>query len=613
MSLMRVALTLVSALSLGLAGCLPFADGKKFDPIPYDQVTYKIPNPRVEKGQVGKPMRIMTAIFSSEPSSFNKFYAEGVNSAYAINFLYESLVESNPKTAAVEPSLAQSWTVSPDNKTFVFELREGLKWSDGEPLTADDVVFTFNEIVQSPKFPDNRLVDGVKIDDKFATVTKIDDRHVKFVLPRVFGPFMSQIAGGVSIVPAHQWRPLVIELDKDGRPKLYQAFGVNDDVTKLVSCGPYTISNYVAGQRILLNRNPYYALRVDADHRPLPYADQLMLLITPDFTTESLKMMAHEADFMLEMIRAKDYQILKPLEETSGFTVADGGTDFGSFFICFNLSRDKDPKGNYYVPLKKQRWFGNVHFRRAMSRCLDRDTLIKNLAMNLAEPAFGPISPSNPYYTDKIPKYHYDLTAAREELKKGGFHWDSNGTCLDDQGNPVEFEFLVYKESPNSVPLGNIFKADLEKVGIKITVRPILFNVIVEKSTKSLDYDAFIMGFTGSVEPNTGANLWRSDGTSHKFNQRLKGQSSYMAPNYDWENRIDQIFTEASATMDEGKRQKLFAEWQYLVADQLPLIHIYNRASFFVYRKGLKNTEPTALAATFMYHPFVNQWQMYAE
>lgn len=613
MSLVRVAFTLVFALSLGLAGCLPFAKSTKIEPIPYDQVTYQIPNPRVEHGQIGKPLRIMTAIFSTEPNSFNKFYAEGVNSQYAINFLYENLVEANPKTAAVEPSLAQSWKVSPDNKTFVFELREGLKWSDGKPLTADDVVFTFNEVIQSPKFPDNRMVDGVKIDGKFATVTKIDDRHVKFVLPRVFGPFLSTIAGGVPVVPAHQWRPLVNEVDKEGRPKLYQAFGVNDDVTKLVSCGPYTIAQYLPGQRVLLNRNPYYALRVDAKHRPLPYADQLMLLITPNFSTESLKMLAHEADFMLERLRAKDYQIMKPLEKTSGFTVADGGTDFGSFFVCLNLSKDKDPKGNYYVPLKKQHWFGNVHFRRALSRCLDRDTVVKNLALNLAKPAYGPISESNPYYTDQVPKHSYDLKAAREELKTGGFHWDPNGICLDDQGNPVEFELMVYSESPNSIPFGNIFKADLEKVGIKLNVKPVIFNVIVDKSGKTLDFDSFIMGFTGSVEPNTGANLWRSDGTSHMFNQRLKGKSSYMAPNNDWEDRVDQIYTEASATMDEKKRQALFAEWQYLIADQLPVIHIYNNTSFYVYRSHIKNAEPTALAATFMYHPFVNFWQMYAE
>ncbi|MBO9541885.1 ABC transporter substrate-binding protein [bacterium] len=606
----RTLLPAILAVTLGLTGCFA-SNSKRPEPVPYDKVTYSIPNPKVQSGTLGKGQRILTGVFSSEPNSFNKFYAEGVNSQYALTFMYEGLVESNPKTAAVEPGLAESWTVSPDNKTFVFKLREGLKWSDGHPLTADDVVFTFNEIICSPNFPDNRQVDGVKIDGKFPKVTKIDDLHVKFELPRVFGPFLSTVAG-TAFVPKHQWEPLVKEKDKSGRPKLYQAFGVNDDVTKLIGSGPYTIAEYIPGQHILLNRNPYYGLRVDEAKKPLPYSDQVLLLITPNFSTESLKMMAKEADFMLEQVRSKDYQLMKPMEKTSGFTVADGGTDFGSFSVYINMSRDKGPNGEYYVPLKKQRWFNNVHFRRALSHSLDRDTVITNLALNLAEPAYGPLSSSNPYYTDDVPKYSYNLAKAKEELVKGGFKWDSQGRCLDEQGNPVDFDLLVYSESPNSIPFGNIFKADLEKNGIKLNVKPITFNALVDRTGKSLDYDTCIMGFTGSTEPNTGANLWTSDGTLHMFNQRSP-KSTYKAPNNPWETRIDRIFSEASGTMDENKRKALFAEWQRIVADELPLLHIYNKTAFYVYRSSLQNTEPTALTATFMYHPFVNFWQMYAE
>ena len=594
-----------------LAGCMSGVR-RPPDPVPYDQLTAKISNPKIQAGEVGHPYPILTAVFSSEPSSFNKFYAEGVNSQYALNFLYESLVEANPKTAAVEPGLAESWTVSPDQKTFVFQLREGLQWSDGKPLTADDVAFTFNEIVESPKFPDNRMVDLVKIDDASPKVTALDARHVKFVLPRVFGPFLSSIAGGVPVFPAHQWRPLTQRKDSKGRYELYTAFSVSSDVTKLVSGGPYTIASYEPGQRIVLNRNPYYTLRVDQQGKPLPYADRIMLIITPNFSTESLKMMAGEADLMLESIRAKDYQIMKPLEKTSGFRVVDGGTDFGSFFIALNLNKDRDAQGKPYVDPIKQKWFGNVHFRRAISCAVDRGSLIRNLALGLAEPSYGPLPSSHPYYTPEIETYAYDLERARQELEAGGFHWNAAGTCLDADGHPVVFDFLVYSESPNSIPLGNTLKADLQKLGIELRVKPVIFNVIVEKSSKTLDFDAFIMGFTGSTEPNTGANLWRSTGTSHMFNQRLPN-SSYQAPPYAFETRTDQIYIEASATLDENRRKALFQEWQRLTASELPLIHLWNRKAIYAYRAHLRNTEPTALAATFLYHPFVTYWQMYPE
>lgn len=609
--LSRVALTASVAVTLALTGC--FTKSAKLEPVPYDQVHAQIPNPIVEKGLIGHPQRIMTGVFASEPAGFNYFYSDGTNSRYALTFIYESLLDSDPLTGAPKPGMAESWTVSPDNKTFVFKLREGLKWSDGEPITADDVVYTFEHIIANPALADNKLVDSVKIDGKFPRVTRVDDLHVKFELPRVFGPFLSTIPGGTAIMPKHQWQPLVEGKLPDGRPKIYQAFTVGSDVTRLVGSGAYTIAEYVPGQRILLNRNPHFAMRVDEAHHPLPYADQLLLLITPNFSTQTLKMLSHEADFMIERIRAKDYQLLKPLEKNGGFKVVDGGTDFGSFFVCLNLSRDKSPKGQYYVPLKKQRWFTNVHFRRALSHALDRDTVVKNLALNLAKPSFSPLSESNPYYTDDVPKYAYDLDQAREELKAAGMHWDSRGRCIDAWGNHVEFDLLVYSESPNSIPFGNIFKADLEKVGITLNVKPAIFNVLVDKSSLTLDYDAMIMGFTGSVEPNTGANLWKSDGTSHMFNQRLKGKTSYFAPNYPWEDRIDRDFDEATKTMDEGKRKQLFADWQRTVASELPMLHIYNGTSFYVYRSNLKNAAPTALTATFMYHPFVNFWQLYME
>lgn len=609
--LSRLALSACVAAALALTGC--FTKAAHLEPIPYSKVTYRIPNPKVQAGMIGQPQRIMTGVFASEPAGFNYFFSDGVNSRYALMFMYEYLVDANPKTAAPEPGLAESWTASADNKSFTFKLREGLKWSDGMPLTADDVVYTYNDIVANPKLADNKMVDSIKIDGKFPRAVKLDERTVRFDLPRVFGPFISTIAGGVAIMPKHQWQPLVEGKLPDGRPKIYQAFTVGSDVTKLIGSGAYTVAEYVPGQRILLNRNPYFALRVDAKGNPLPYVDQLLLLITPDMSTQTLKMLAHEADFMLERIRAKDYQILKPLEKNGGFKVVDGGTDFGSFFVCLNLSRDKNPKGEYYVPLKKQRWFTNVHFRRALSHALDRDTVVRNLALSLAKPAFGPISESNPYYTDDVPKYAYNLEAAREELKKGGFTWDKQGRAIDAWGNPVEFDLLVYTESPNSIPFGNIFKADLKKIGVTLNVKPAIFNVLVEKSSTSLDYDALIMGFTGSVEPITGANLWKSNGTSHMFNMRRPGQSSYMAPNYPWEDRIDQIFDQSTATMDENKRKALFAEWQRIVADELPMLHIYNSTSFYTYRSSVKNAAPTALTATFMYHPFVNFWQMYME
>lgn len=609
----RVAFTGLVVAALGLAGCLSNGLGRKFEPLPYDKVTYAIPNPKVMPGKIGHHERLLTGVFSSEPKTFNYFLQSEVSSGYVLNYLYESLVEPNPRTALTEPSMAQSWTISPDQKTYVFALRKGLRWSDGRPITADDVVFTFNEIVANPKFPDNSSVDGVKIDGKFPTVTKVDDLHVKFVLPRVFGPFLSTVAGGVAIMPMHQWAPLVREHDKDGRLKVYTAFGIDSQPSQLVTSGAYTIASYTPNQRVIFNRNPYYALRVDGAHHPLPYADQLMLLIMPDATTEILKMMSKEADFMLEEVKPRYYQTLKPLEKTGGFTVADGGTDFGSFFITLNLNRDKGPKGNYYVPLKKQHWFQNLHFRHALSDCLDRKTVVDNLAMNLGEPAFSPLSPSSPYFDPNVPRYDYNLAHARQELKAGGFHWDAQGRCLDDRGNRVEFDLLVYTESANSVPFGNIFKADLERVGIKLNVRPVLFNVIVDKSQNTLDFDSYIMGFTGSVEPNLGANMWRSDGRMHSFNQRLKGKSTTMAPNYPWEDRIDQIFSQASATLDEKKRHQLFDEWQEIVAEQLPVIHIYDVTSFYVYRSAMQNAHPTALAATFMYHPFVTPGQYFMQ
>ncbi|MDE5077266.1 MAG: ABC transporter substrate-binding protein, partial [Trichodesmium sp. St2_bin6] len=192
----------------------------------------------------------------SPPNTFN--YAISRSPYEIFRFIYEGLISENGLTGELEPALAESWVLSEDKKRIIFTLRSKLKWSDGKPLTADDVIFTYQDIYLNPKIP-TVYRDFLRIGSSgaFPSVKKIDRRRVEFILPEPFAPFIRYVEK-LKILPAHALRDAIFSTDADGKPLFLSTWNTNTQPQKIISNGAFKLANYIPSQRIILEKNPFY-------------------------------------------------------------------------------------------------------------------------------------------------------------------------------------------------------------------------------------------------------------------------------------------------------------------------------------------------------------------
>ena len=516
------------------------------------------------------------------PKTFNPFNTKDNISAQMSEIMYDGLVTTNPVTGETIPKLAKSFSVN--GKEYIVNLRHGLKWSDGKPITADDVVFTWQNIIFDG-FGNTSTRDSVMIDGKLPTVEKIDDYTVKFVTPEPFAPFLRMLSS--PIAPKHIFQPAV----NRGREYFDGFLSTNTNPKEFVTSGAFRLKEYVPAQRVVFERNPNY-YEINKDGKKLPYLDKLVYLIVGDINNQVLKFEGGELDEI--SLQGANVARFKEMEKHSDFSVFNIGPDTGTMYLSMNMNNRKDEKGKYYVEPKKQVWFQDKNFRQAVDYALDRKNMVFNIANGLGYPLFTPETLNSIFLNKNLKPYDKNIEKSKKLLKKSGFTWDKAGHLIDRFGNHVEFDLYTNAGNTEREAIGVMVKQDLEDLGMKVNFKPIEFNSLVNKLMASLDWDMVIMGFTGSpLEPNGGKNVWLSDGTLHIFNQRLERDAN--SPRYAFEKRIDYLYTQGALATKFEDRKKYYDEYQAIVYDEKPLIYIYSPIRIVALRNKFKNIYPTSL------------------
>jgi peptide/nickel transport system substrate-binding protein len=518
-----------------------------------------------------------------DPKTWNSLSANETSSTDITNgLLYEGLTEFNNRTQETGPQLAESWERSEDGLRWTFHLREGLAWSDGRPLTADDVLFSARILYDETIHPS--VAELMKAGGKPFRFEKADDRTVVVTLPEPYGPFLSVI-GSLYIMPRHA-------LEAAYEAGTFEStYGVDTPPGDIVTGGAWTVGEYVPQQKIVLRPNPYY-YKVDAARRRLPYLDEIVYLIVPDQDAEILKFRSGESDEIY--FRAEDYALLKKGEEDGGYTVYNLGPEMGTQMLWFNLNPGKNPAtGETFVPKAKQALFGDVRFRRAVAHAVDREAISRTVYFGMAEPLYGPVPEVNKrWHSDDIVRYRYDLDAARKLLDEAGYT-DRNGDGVreDAAGNPLAFTLLTNADSRERVAMGNIVADDLRKIGVKCTLAPGEFNSVITKLRSSFDYDAILLGLTGGVPPDPimSANVFMSSGITHFWNPEQ------ASPATRWEARIDSLMRAQVTLSDPAARKGIFDEVQRIVTENVPMIYTVGRPGFIAVRNRFTGLQPTVL------------------
>jgi len=268
--------------------------------------------------------------------------------------------------------------------------------------------------------------------------------------------------------------------------------------------------------------------------------------------------------------------------------------------MAFNLnqgSRDGQPLVTPY----KSKWFNNIKFRQAIAYAINRERMINNIYRGLGKPQNSPISVQSPFYDETIKGYDYQPELAKKMLLQEGFKYDDNGNLLDAENNQVRFTLLTNAGNKIRESLGSQIKQDLSLIGITVDFTPIAFNVLVDKLSNSLDWEAHIIGFTGGNEPNGAANLWFPDGNLHLFNQKPQQGRNPIEGRIvkDWEKQIGELYIQGARELDIEKRKKIYAQTQQLAVENLPLIYLVNPLSLGAVRNRIKGIDYSALGGAF--------------
>jgi peptide/nickel transport system substrate-binding protein len=539
----------------------------------------------------------------SEPRTFNYILSQEVPNIF--NRIYTGLLSEDGVTGELSPGLAESWEVSKDNLSVTFKLRPDLKWSDGQPLTADDVVFTFEQLVFNPKIPTSKK-DMLRIGGEkgvFPTVKKLSDRQVQFTTPEPFAPLLRSLAGGVdsgiAIMPKHRLAESIQKMDADGNPLFLSTWGTDTNPKDIVGTGPYVLASYKPNERIIFRRNPYY-WRKGLQGNPLPQIERFVWQIVD--SPETVLMQFRSGDLDLMGVGPTSFQLLKGEEERGNFKIFNMGPASGTSFMSFNLNQGKR-KGKPVHDPTKIKWFNMVQFRQAVAYGIDRQTLINNLYRGLAAPQESPMSVQNPYYlspkSGRLPDYSYNPDKSKQLLKEAGFKYLPNGQLTDADGKPVRFTLMFGAGGRDELPAQ--IKSDLAKIGMQVDLQPIEFKVILEKLDNTFDWDAVLMGFSDSdFDPNGGANVWSLSGRLHLFNQvPPPGEEPLEGMVFaSWEQDIARLFDEAARTVDDKKRKELYAQTQILAQENLPFIHLVNPLTMVAVRNTIKGIRPSAMKGT---------------
>ncbi|MDP8265409.1 MAG: ABC transporter substrate-binding protein [Candidatus Aceula meridiana] len=521
---------------------------------------------------------------SSDPRSFNPVVAKETSTTAITGYLFEGLTRTNGETLKVEPNLAYKWDVSVDGLSWTFYIRKDIVWSDGAPFTADDVLFTFNDLIYNKDIPSSSR-DIFTIDGKEFIVKKIDDYTVRFDLPMKFAPFLRSM--GTGIMPKHK-------LHESVKNNTFNfTWGIDTPVSEIVGTGPYLIDLYQPGQRIVMKANPLYWRKSEQGEK-LPFIEKIIYLVVQSPDIALLKFLEGEVDSV--GVRGTDYAILKPMEEKRNFKIYDMGPGLSSNFIVFNLNTRKNPKtGKPFVDPIKLSWFQNKEFRRAVAHAIDKKRIIEITMNGLGYPQNAAVNPTvEVFHNPDVIKYEYDLDKARRILAKAGFlDRNADGVIEDKNGNKVEFNLFTNANSQERIQMAAIIRHDLEQLGMKVNFLPLEFNNLVSKLVGAYDWDAMIIGLTGGIEPHFGKNVWVSDGQLHFWNP---GQES---PQTEWEKSIDEIFTEAVQILDDRDRAPYYRRWQAIVAEELPLIYTVFNANLVAVRNKFENLNPTIHGGVF--------------
>ena len=589
----RIVVSAVLMCLLGTAGCRRRAVDavEHSDPHPLPAEPAVIDSP--SEGRYGGRFVIGQI---SNPKSFNAMMANEASSSDITERSFATLGDYDNIAQKVVPGLAKSWEVAGDGLTWTFHLRKGAAFSDGHPITAEDVLFSFQVAYDEALHP--AVQDLIKMGGKPFEVTSPDPHTVVVKTPSPNAALV-ECASNVPIMPKH-----VLEgAFKNGT--FASAYNVSTPVDQIVTSGAWRVKQYVPGEKTVLGRNPYW-FGVDKQNRRLPYLDEIVFVIVPDLDAADLKFRAGELD-SLDDVKPENYRWYQDNQQKGNFTLHDLGPDMNTNHFWFNLNKVQKATagkkiGGPFVDPVKYAWFSNPVFRRAVSMAVDRDAMIPSVFFGEGLKNWAIATPSNKlWHSPDLVRHDYNPEEAKRLLAGIGLS-DRNGDGVieDARGNRVSFTFKTNSNNPMRIAMMNFIKEDLAKIGINAVATPVDFNTLITNLQQDFQYDAILLGLQSGVppDPTMMQNVWRSTGLTHMW---FIGQRKPDSPQ---EARIDHLMDLILATHDLAERQKAYREVETIANEQSWFVWLPIRVQKAPISNRFGNIRPSVLRHRILWNSY---------
>lgn len=470
----------------------------------------------------------------------------------------ERMITQNPETLEWEPFLAESYEILPDKLTYRFTLRKDIRFSDGTPITADDVIFSYNTVM-NPGVDSDHLKSYLK---RIKSVRKVDDRTVEFVFHEPYFKALEVAGAFFEIIPRH-----IYKFDK--------ADDYNNRTRLLVGSGPYVFEekNWENGQQITLVRNEnYWGQR--------PTFDRIVyrFIPNPQAALQSFQ------DGQLDSISPLPEQYVRFENDPSfreytkyAFPVPNSGYRF----MAYNLKR----------PVFKDKLT-----RQALTMLLDREAIIQQIQMGLASPITGPFPPMVEQSAKDIQAWPYDPDAAQKKLAEAGWKRNARGV-LERDGTEFKFNLMIPAQNANYEQHAAYVKEQFRKAGIDVAIQPFEWSVMVKRLDER-DFDATMLNWTGSIEGDP-TQIWHSASIANRGHNFI----SFNSP------EADALIEQAVRELDEKKRMALWHKFHRLLHEEQPYTFLWAQKRLAFVQPRFENTKPykTGLDPTDWFVPFDKQ------
>ena len=513
---------------------------------------------------------------SSEPQNLNPITGKDLYERYVNEYVFQGLITYDARTGEYEGVLAERWEVSDDGKVITFHLRPEACFSDGHPVTAEDVVFSYN-LVMNPKI-DARSAASYLSDCE--SCEAVDEHTVRFRWKKTYFMVVGSAGNIFAVLPKHLYEKNV-EVD----PEKAKEAGIthfNDLVQGFIGSGPYLFESWTAGTEITLTRNERFW------GKPRAY-DRITFRIITDELASVQALRSGDLDYLavtpewwvkLKQLREKDKTLAAMFNMYKYNTPANGYA-----YIGWNHAKYEDivkPSGEVERIERPHPIFSDWRVRRAMTHLVARHTMLEHIYYNIGGVATGPFWPESPQSAPDVTAWPYDRREAQRLLAEAGWEdRDNDGWLENAEGKRFAFEWTLPAGHQQTMDLARVVKEEFRRAGIDVETRFVDWPVFLTK-LDNRDFDAVSLawGGSGAVEGDP-YQIWHSDSIADQGHNFITFRSA----------RADELIKEARSEMDRDRRLTLWHEFHRLVHDQQPYTFFIARQSLALVSSRMQNVQ----------------------